>query len=153
MVRSFQREIGEFLRARARIAEGPLPIVRVFGIVDTDLGTGLLVEKVAGRDGGLAPSLKTRVREHGFDRGLEQRLLALRDEVIRCGIVAGDINTSNIVVGSGADGTDRLVIVDGTGDKTFLPVNSWSPFINRRSHRRRFARLMTRLRELDSQRM
>jgi hypothetical protein len=152
MTRSFQREIGESLRARAQIPQGPLPIARVFGIVDTDLGTGLLVERIAGHDGGLAPSLRVRVRERGFDDGLEHRILALRDEVIRSGLVTGDVNTNNIVVGCGADGADRLVIVDGIGDKTFLPVNSLIPFINRRSLRRRFARIIVRLRELDSQR-
>ena len=152
MTRSFQREIGEFLRVRAQIPQGPLPIARVFGIVDTDLGTGLVVEKIAGQDGGLAPSLKVRVRERGFDDGLKHRILTLRDEVIHCGLVTGDINTNNIVIGCGADGADRLVIVDGIGDKTFLPVNSLIPFINRRSLQRRFARMIIRLRELDSQR-
>ena len=152
MTRSFQREIGEFLRVRTQIPQGPLPIARVFGIVDTDLGTGLLVEKIAGHDGGLATSIKARVLERGFDDNLKHRILTLPDEVIRCGLVTGDINSNNIVVGCGADGADRLVIVDGIGDKTFLPVKSLIPFINRRSLRRRFARMIIRLRELDSQR-
>jgi hypothetical protein len=152
MVRSFRREFGEYLRVRAKIPSGPIPIVRVFGVVETDIGTGLVVERISARDGGLAPSLKTHVRKHGFDPELERSLYALRDALIRLDIVAGDINTNNIVVGSDEAGVPRLVVVDGIGDKTFLPINSLSSWMNRLSHQRRFDRVIRRLWELDSER-
>jgi hypothetical protein len=152
MVRSFRREFGEYLRVRAKMPIGPIPIVRVFGVVETDIGTGLVVECISGRDGGLAPSLKAHVRKRGFEPELERLLYALRDELTRLDIVAGDINTNNIVVGTGEADAERLVIVDGIGDKTFLPVNSLSSYMNRLSHKRRFDRVIRRLRELDSER-
>jgi hypothetical protein len=149
MVRSFHREIREFLRIRAKIAEGPVPIARIYGIAETDLGTGLLVEKIASSEGGLAPSLKQYVRAHGFTPELRRLVLALCEELIGLNIVAGDINTNNLVV-QDLPGGSRVVVVDGIGDKTFLPVNSFSPELNRRSHERRFARVLARLQSLDS---
>lgn len=152
MRRSYMREIGEYLRVRAKFEHEPLPIAKVFGLAETDRGMGIIVEKVCGADGALAQSLKARVHQQGFTGDMEARILALRDEVMRHDVVAGDINTNNIVWRFDSIAGERPVIVDGIGDKTFIPVNSLSRFVNRRSLMRRFRRVIARLKQIDADR-
>lgn len=148
--RTYTRQIDEYIRLRARLRDEDLPIERFFGVVDTDFGLGLVVEKVVDRAGRLAPTLDALVTRHGLSPGLEERILRLRDEVLRLGIITGDLHGGNIVAGHDAARGDRLVIVDGIGTKTFIPVNSLSRYINRRSNLRHFDHVLRRLKVKDA---
>lgn len=147
--RTYERQIAEYLKLRARLKDHPPIIEQVFGIVDTDYGLGLVVERIENRDGGLAPTLVAVVESNGYSQDLEDRILRLRDETIRLEIITGDLHGGNIVSGYDAEHGDRLVIVESIGDKTFIPVNTLSRYINRQSNLRHFQRVITGLKQMD----
>jgi hypothetical protein len=146
------REIRELIAARARMAEHPRALQRQGGLADTDLGLGLIVGKVLDREGKLAPTLVSVVREGGLTADLRRRLADLAADLIAHNIVVGDLHEGNILCGFDADGGDSLVIIDGIGDKTLIPVNTLVSALNRRSIRRRFARMLWRLELIDQRR-
>jgi hypothetical protein len=150
--RSLLREIEKYLVLRGR-GQHNLPFIQHFaGIVETDLGLGMVVGKVRGRDGGLAPTLTELVREKGLDADLIARINALRDDVVRHHVVFGDISANNIVEAADSEHAHRLVIIDGLSDRLWLPVNSLSLTFYRAYCDRRFARMMDVLRNIDRDR-
>lgn len=114
----------------------PLPISEVRGLIITDIGLGMLTEKVSTKDNELAPSLTTLARTHNLTPYIPQ----LNDFVRRMydwNIVANDINSGNVVLGVRNDQT-QFILIDGLGDSHLIPVRTWFPFLNRRSLNKRF---------------
>jgi hypothetical protein len=62
------------------------------------------------------------------------------------------VSGNNIVVARGKRGQDRLVIIDGLGDRLWLPVNVLSPRINRLNRTRHFDRAIAKLERIDRER-
>jgi hypothetical protein len=139
----FVRELKEYIAIQARSPGGIPPIARMTGIVETDLGLGLVSEKVIAPDGAIAASLHTLYLRHGgatewTDAALD-RLLA---DLLRYNVIVGDLHPGNIVYGSDSrGGPPRLVLIDGFGEKNILPRNSMSRWFNRHNTLRLFRRL------------
>ncbi len=72
----YLRELKEYIGARARAPDVDVPIARMIGVVDTDLGLGLVSEKVVDADGALAPTLAAVYAKRGFTPELEVALAA-----------------------------------------------------------------------------
>jgi hypothetical protein len=146
------REIEKYVVLHRR-GQQNLPFIQHFiGLVETDLGLGMIVSKVRGRDGGLAPTLTEIVRARGLNAELSARIHALRDDVIRHHVVFGDISANNIVEAADAQHGHRLVIIDGLNDRLWLPVNAMSRTFYRIYCDRRFARMMQVLAKVDRER-
>jgi hypothetical protein len=146
------REIEKYLVLQRR-GQQDLPFIQHFvGLIETDVGLGMVVSKVSGRDGKLAPTLLEIVRARGLDTELASRIAALRDDVIRNHVVFGDVSASNIVEAADAPHGHRLVIIDGLNDRLWLPVNFMSRSFNRMYCERRFARMMQSLVAIDRER-
>lgn len=142
----FLRELGEYLALRARCPAGELPLARVVGLVDTDLGLGLgLVAELIELDGQPAPSLTRLVAERGFGAELRSAVEELVARVFDCNIVVTDLRPENLLARRHPDGRLQLVLVDGFGDKTIIPRLAISPWLNRRNTRRRALRLLRQL--------
>lgn len=147
------REVDEYLALRLR-NKHELPFLQKFmGIADTDIGLGVVVEKITGPNGKLAPSVTNIVRESGFSADLRRKLLRLRDQVIENHVIFTDVSGNNIVVARDRSGKERLVIIDGLGDRLWLPVNVISANINRYNRIRHFGRAIVRLEKMDRRRM
>jgi hypothetical protein len=150
--RNQSREIEEYLALR-RKNQHTLPFIQRFvGVVDTDFGFGMVVRKVRGRDGQLAPTIMELVERSGLTPGIRGRMAELLADVIRNHVVFGDISGKNIVQADDAEHGNRLVIIDGLSDRLLVPVNSWSPIVNRVYCERRFARAMRQLEAVDQKR-
>jgi hypothetical protein len=150
--RTLLREIEEYLALRRR-GQHLLPFVPQFaGVVDTDLGYGVMVGKVCGRDGNLAPTITALVERDGMNDALRGRIDELRADVVRHHIVFGDISGRNVVHADDREHGNRLVIIDGLSDRLWIPVNSMSRSINRIYCERRFARMVATLERIDRQR-
>lgn len=151
--KNFLREIEEYLVLRRR-GQHSLPFIQHFaGVVETDLGLGMVVRKVRGRDGNLAPTLTVLVSDRGMNSELTTQIRALRDGVVREHVVFGDVSANNIVAADDAEHGRRLVIIDGLSDQLWLPVNSMSRWINRVYCDRRFARMTLELEAVDAGRI
>lgn len=151
--RNQSREIEEYLALRRR-GQHTLPFIQHFvGVVDTDFGFGMVVRKVRGRDGELAPTIMELVERGGLTPEIRGRMADLLADVVRHHIVFGDISGKNIVHADDKEHGNRLVIIDGLSDRLLLPVNSWSPIVNRVYCERRFARAMRRMEAVDRDRL
>ncbi|HET6545622.1 MAG TPA: YrbL family protein [Rhodanobacteraceae bacterium] len=127
----FVRELKEYVALRARTDAGDLPVARVGGIVETDLGLGLLVEKIRASDRQLAPTLERLGREQGFTPALETALAVLVDRLIEFDIVLGDLHAGNIVHRDHGSDQACFVLIDGFGEKNIVPLRSMSRRVSR----------------------
>lgn len=134
------------MKVAARLgANGPeSPLPKCFGIVATDLGPGVLVERIADADGALAPRLVEVHRRNGLDDEVLALLNVFASRLYALDIVAGDLHEGNLVLGW-RNGEKRLFLIDGFGDRHAIPVRTWSRRLNARSLSRRFANMARRM--------
>lgn len=150
----YLREIREYLAYHARFPAEQCPVVPVTGLVATNLGLGMVVPKIGDGRGGLAPTLAALVKREGFT----PRLRALFDEfhtlLLERDVVIHDLNPENFLLvdgnGDGEEGSARLVLADGFGDRHVIPICSMWPAWNRFQIRKRFARLLERLQAMPT---
>ena len=142
----FVRELKEYIVAQARNPDHPVPIARMVGLVDTNLGLGLVTEKVRSPDGGMAPTLAARYeREGGFSDAIERDLALFLDGLLACNVIVGDLHAGNIAYGSDSRGGPRFVLIDGFGEKHAVPFTSMSRRLNARNTRKLYARMREQL--------
>lgn len=145
----YLRELREYIAARAQAPFEDVPIARMIGLAETDLGLGLVTEKVVDADGALAPTLAAMYeRERGFTPAMEHGLAAFLHALLACNVIVGDMHAWNIVYGSDSRGGPRFVMIDGFGEKHALPVSSMSRAINRYRIRKLHARMLAQLQRL-----
>lgn len=142
----FLREMKEYIAALALVPDANPPIARPIGLVETDLGLGLVCEKVRGPEYAMARTLHAHYRECGgappwAPAALEEFLQGL----LRYNVIVGDLNAANLVYGSDSRGGPRLLMVDGFGEKSIIPLSSMSPWLNRHFIRRRYRRMLRHL--------
>ncbi|HEY3519915.1 MAG TPA: YrbL family protein [Rhodanobacteraceae bacterium] len=143
---SFVRELKEYIAAHARTPHADPPIARVIGLVETDVGLGLVCEKVRGPDGALAPTLhEVYLREGGAPPWADAALETLLDGLLRHNVIVGDLNGANLAWGSDSRGGPRLIVIDGFGEKSLIPFSSMSRVFNRHFILRRYRRMRRRL--------
>jgi hypothetical protein len=149
---TYMRELREYLAVRANCDRHPPVLERVFGLAETDLGVGLVVEKLRGPDGKLAQRADDRVREAGLSEEFWEQFAVLKRTIDEFNIVFGNLAARNIVLAADEHKRERMVVVDGIGDKSLIPFASWSQWINRRNNDRLFRRLRRRLEYLAAER-
>jgi len=135
------RELREVLSLHARLRgrEVNWPVARIFGFVETDTGLGILVEKMTGPDGKLAPTVRDLVRNGQFSPLHRRKLIEFFDALERFHICVHDVHLKNIVLAADADG-GRFVAVDGLGTRAAIPIKDrfrWANAINIRKHKAR----------------
>ncbi len=128
-MREFMVEIEAVFRAhkRAPATLRRLPIIQAAGLVATNLGMGQLVERIAGVDGGLAPTLADLLAEGRFDTTALGRLNGFVEQMYALHVVAEDVDPRNIVWDATSD---SFVLIDGFGEKPVVPIHVWSKTIN-----------------------
>jgi hypothetical protein len=141
---SFQREMSEYLSLAVKFPGGVPVLQKLSGIVDTDYGIGVVVEKLVGRDGGLAPNLSSLARRDGVTPALLEKIDQFRDELLHYGVIIGKLHDKNLVLAV-RDGEERFVMVDGYGEKTAIPIHTWSAWVNAAHTRDRIANLVRTL--------
>lgn len=141
---SLQREMSEYLALAVKFPDGVPVLQKLAGIVDTDYGIGVIVEKLTGRDGGLAPTLGALADREGVTAPLLEKVDQFRDELLRYGVIVGKLHDKNLVLAV-RGGEERFVMVDGYGEKAAIPIHTWSPRINAVHTRRRVASLIGKL--------
>ncbi len=128
---SWQREVSEYCRIMNRMGQLPDFIAGYHGFVMTNLGVGLVVERIGDADGQLAPSIDTVVATNGHNLDLRSMIGAFFSDLTMSGGVASDLNPRNLVVAC-RQGKPGLVLVDGLGDRVILPIRAHSAFFRER---------------------
>jgi hypothetical protein len=142
------RELKEFIVARARAPEIDVPIARMLGLVDTDLGLGLISEKVVDASGALAPTFASVYAKKGMTPELDAALATFARDLLAANVIVGDMHAWNIVYGSDSRGGPRLVMIDGFGEKHAIPMSSMSRTINRHRTKRLLKRMVEQMKRL-----
>ena len=127
-LRSWQREMNEYLALLARTGTHCDRIARFHGFCDTSKGPGILVEKIVGTGGNLAPTFAEFIKLHSADPDV---LTALREDTVRFfdtlaqrRIDFHDCHSRNVLV-TGIE-TPKLTIVDGLGTASVFPITQFS---------------------------
>jgi hypothetical protein len=141
----FLREIREYVVGCVNSGRS-LPFTqKIIGLVDTDIGMGLVVEAARGADGNLAPTAAKLIATGNYDEKAEQALEEFVAGILESDVILSDLHERNIVYTRSQDGGGRFVMIDGLGASTFLSFKSWSRAINERSKRKRIERLRKRI--------
>lgn len=145
----FRRELEEYLNLARKFAgeRKKLPIAKIFGFVQTSQGLGMIVERVASRDGSLAPTLRRIIQERRFEQKHLDALNEFFREATRFHIVLMDCNLGNFVWSDAQDGDPKVICVDGTGEKSPVGLYATSNLLNRIKLRRYQARLHGQIRK------
>lgn len=126
-------EYEEYMAALARTGALPSFLPMMLGFVGTNLGVGMIVERVNGPDGNLAPKLTAYTAKHGLNDALKAEVNAFVDQVIAAEVVAFDLTGRNIVVAQAHDTAPRrLMLVDGLSENTFIRGKVWFKSVYRR---------------------
>lgn len=111
-------------------------IAPIYGVIQTDLGLGLEVAAVRSAEGGLAPTLRQLFKQGVMNPERRLSLQALLDHISRTYIVLGDLNQDNIVLANSGGEQEQWRLIDGLGERTWIPIQSWLPWVARRQRRR-----------------
>ena len=139
--RDLRHEIKAYVDARLQTGqpEGSFPVADFRGLVETDLGIALLVERIFRNGELMGPTVRKLA---GKEKTLSDDHLALLNEFARqlfaWKVRARDLNPGNIVLGE-RDGRERFFLVDGLGDVTLVPLNTWFDVANAVELNRLFA--------------
>lgn len=136
----FLKEYRCYLRTahRAERMGLAIPIAEFGAVVRTDRGLAQVVSKVSAGNGELAPTLRALLRADGFADDLLALLNRFVADIYALGVVAPDLSAGNVVL-DGEAVPRRFVLVDGYGEKSFVPLRNWIPALNARRLDRQFA--------------
>ncbi len=142
-LRQWNREANEYLAALHRGCPEIERLAKFMGYAPTSRGPAIVVEKMTGPDGDLAPSLHAEMMAANGDPDVLQKLradlLELLDDLERGRIIVGDMGIGNIVRAQERGG--KLVVIDGLGERVLLPLTLFSDWAFRKSMARRRARM------------
>lgn len=136
--RNTLKEIECELMAALKIGTGIAgsPLARCLGVVQTDRGPGVVVERISGPDGNLAPHLQQLTKAGGMNDAVLEELNVFARKLFDLQIVARDIHNKNIVYGH-RGGVPAFFLIDGYGERNVVPLRSMSRALNDRSLHKR----------------
>lgn len=141
----FLREIREFI-CGCKANGAPLDFVqKVRGLVETDMGLGLVSDAALDAQGQLAPTVARLIGEGKFTALVEEAFEDFVTKLLDCDLVLSDLHERNLVLAVASDGSESFQLIDGLGSSSFIPFKSWSLGINRRSKKKRIVRLRGRM--------
>ena len=142
---SYIREIQEYVAAYSS-AGISLPFAqKITGLVETDMGLGLVMEAVRDAGGDLAPPLSTVILDGRFGAEADRNLTKFSEQLLDSKLIVADLNLGNLVYAHDPDGGYRFVLIDGLGGATVLPFKSLSHRFNRWSKERSIRYLRERI--------
>lgn len=137
------REFAEYVAFRTRFAAAwnERPVAAMLGVVETDQGLGLVVERLADERGALAPTLASLVKRGQFCETHRSALAAFFRTLEERHVCVGDLHAGNIVWAALAGEAPRFIAVDGTGLRSAIPIQDWFKRINAVQVRKRARRV------------
>jgi len=125
--RQFRREILQYLQLckndYSRKAY-QMPIEIPYGLVATNAGLGLVVEKVEA-PAGIPQSLGYLAKNNLLESKHKKALALFFQECRDLHVVYGEVNADGIMYTEHRNGRPEFVLVDGIGEKLLIPVRSW----------------------------
>lgn len=136
--RQFRRELLQYLQlCKTNFHEKnyTFPIETVYGFVGTDLGLGLVTEKIISPSG--TPKTLSYLSSHDeFTAKHANALDQFFNECCQLHIVFGEVNIAGLMYTENRRGRPEFVLIDGIGEKLIIPFRSMSKTINTRNVRK-----------------
>lgn len=148
--RQFRREFIQYLQlCKNNYGQGKFtfPVETPYGLVATDQGLGIVVEKILAPDG-QGWTLEDLAKGPGLSPNHHEALAHFFDECVRLHIVFGEVNYAGLMYTESRTGSPEFVLVDGIGEKLLIPVRAMSSRINARYVRKVQQRIMQQLQAL-----
>ena len=130
--KQFRREILQYLQlcknnyGQQRFT---FPMETVYGFIATDKGLGLVTEKVIDPSGSTM-TLYELSNTNIFNDTHAKALDKFFDECCELHVVLGEVNIAGIMYTEHRQGIPEFVLVDGIGEKLFIPFRAMSKTIN-----------------------
>lgn len=144
---SYLRELTEHIAARANGVPDLHHLQNITGLVDTDLGLGLVTEAVTRPDGQLAWTLGDLIEQGRYDQTQQAAFERFCQWLSDAPLIIRDLSVHNLVWQE--DG-GYFVVIDGVGGKIRPTLRSFSDYYNRRSNRQKVAKLKERIARMQA---
>lgn len=142
LYRIYQQEIGEYLSLRGVCSNDPPLVAPFYGLLETNLGLGMEVARIANRDGELAPTLDDLIRLDSVTNEMRAGVDRLAWRLSDLGVVVSDFKSHNLALLP--DGFN-FCLVDGLGEKLFLSLRPYCKAFSRLSLEQARRRLQQRI--------
>jgi len=137
--RVYLNEISEYVTTTTRPSGvWQVPMARILGVAQTSLGLGLVVEKITGADGNIAPTVADLAAQGKVDAQFFEQLDEFFNDLADAHVVLHDISASNIACGRNAEGKQGMYLIDGFGVLPLIPLYAWSKRLNRKRIARKY---------------
>lgn len=150
--RQFRREFIQYLQLCKNHYKNNrfiFPVETIYELVHTDQGLGLVVEKIISPNGeGLTLNDLCNRKEFGDKHA--QALDSFFDACCDLHIIFGEVNISGIMYTEERNNKPEFVLVDGMGEKLFLPLRAMSKKINAYNVRKVESKIKNRMQEILS---
>lgn len=145
--RQFRREIIQYLQLCKRFYKNNIflfPMETPYGFVHTDQGLALVVEKIVGPSG-RGETVSDLCKSGDFKEKHARALQQFFNDCCEMHIVFGEVNPAGIMYTESRRGIPEFVLVDGMGEKLFIPLRAMSQRINASYVRKVEARIKQKL--------
>lgn len=141
-----RKQFDHYRRIKRKAPEFLDSVPAVFGYVETDRGSALVVECIRNPDGSICESLRDYVAANGLGE-VTELLDAFFARLDGLHIVVNDVNPGNFLVRRTEDGL-KLVLIDGFGDPALVSLRAISRRRNLRKLMKKKQRLFEKLQRL-----
>ncbi|TCS38873.1 YrbL family protein [Reinekea marinisedimentorum] len=124
-------------------------IAPIGGFVDTDMGIGLVVSAVRDKDGNLAPTLNELIKQKRMNPARIEKVKTVLEKIDQSDLVLGDLNAGNLVLEQTEDGNEDFYLIDGLGERTFIPIQSFSNWVRKKRKHDFVIKMLNRLKKLE----
>lgn len=138
----YLKELTEHIAARARGVPDLHHLQNITGLVDTDLGLGMVMEAVLRRDGQLAHTLGDLLENGGFGAAEQAAFTEFCCWLTKAPLIVRDLSVHNLVW---HEQGQYFVVIDGVGGKARPTLRSFSSRYNLRSNRLKVEKLQRRV--------
>ena len=136
--RHFRRELIQYLqlcKLHYKANSFVFPVETPYGFVETNQGIGLVVEKIVSPNQ-QGVTLYELCEQHLFEEKHEIALKYFFDACCDLHIVFGEVNIAGIMYTEQRNNKPEFVLVDGMGEKLFIPLRAMSKRINAQNIRK-----------------
>lgn len=131
------RELVEYVRSRVGFAGLPQPcfIQQIVGLVDTNLGLGVVVKAERDEHDNLAPQLTHLIANDLWCDTKKKHLHEFLEQLAATDLSVDDLTTSNVVYAYDKEHGHYFTLIDGIGDKYLIRLCVYSKWY--RTHLRK----------------
>jgi len=129
------REMAEIIRLNPEALPCPPHIFSFVGLVATSYGWGQIVKAERDENGDYAPTLESIAQDSSrYEKPLQEFIAWVKTAPI----VLIDLEPWNCVLAE-RNGKQQIVVIDGMGEKTVIPLRTWFPSLNNKKNARQIA--------------